>query len=155
MTRLTDLPPAQAKRLAEVECPNFATTPFVSGPQLSQRTHRDRLLGRAVPARTPSRFAAATPTIGSIPGDITWEDLLTSHISVNFDRTGLQEDWNVAFPLDRMRELAAEGVIGSVADTHYSFMGASRPVGDGAARPRARRSPEAGTRSIRSCSTPV
>ena len=30
MTRLTDLPPAQAKRLAEVECPDFATTPFGS-----------------------------------------------------------------------------------------------------------------------------
>jgi D-proline reductase (dithiol) PrdB len=47
---------------------------------------------------------------------------------VNFDRTGLQEDWNVAFPLDRMKELADERVIGSVADTHYSFMGASDPL---------------------------
>ena len=45
-----------------------------------------------------------------------------------FDRTGLQEDWNVAFPLDRLKELAAERVIGSVADTHYSFMGAADPV---------------------------
>ena len=32
------------------------------------------------------------------------------------------------FPLDRLRELAAEGVIGSVAATHYSFMGATDPV---------------------------
>ena len=32
------------------------------------------------------------------------------------------------FPLDRLRELAAEGVIGSVAATHYSFMGAMDPV---------------------------
>ena len=32
---------------------------------------------------------------------------------------------NVAFPLDRLNELAREGVIGSVADFHYSFMGAA------------------------------
>jgi D-proline reductase (dithiol) PrdB len=31
-------------------------------------------------------------------------------------------------PLDRLRELAADGVIGSVAQTHYSFMGAADPV---------------------------
>ena len=41
---------------------------------------------------------------------------------------GFQEDWNVVFPLDRLRELAAEGAIGSVAQTHYSFMGATDPV---------------------------
>jgi D-proline reductase (dithiol) PrdB len=32
------------------------------------------------------------------------------------------------FPLDRLNELAAEGEIGSVAATHYSFMGATDPV---------------------------
>ena len=53
---------------------------------------------------------------------------MCSHISINFDRTGFQEDWNVVFPLDRLTELAAEGKIGSVAATHYSFMGATDPV---------------------------
>jgi D-proline reductase (dithiol) PrdB len=28
-----------------------------------------------------------------------------SHISINFDRTGFEEDWNVVFPLDRLNEL--------------------------------------------------
>src|ERR1700741_2886469 len=37
VTRLTDLPPAQAKRLAEAECPKFETMPWVTGPALSQR----------------------------------------------------------------------------------------------------------------------
>jgi D-proline reductase (dithiol) PrdB len=40
----------------------------------------------------------------------------------------LQEDWNVVFPLDRLNELVSEGTIGSVAATHYSFMGATDPV---------------------------
>ena len=50
-----------------------------------------------------------------------------SHISTNFDRTGFQQDINVVFPVDRLRELAARGTIGSVADFHYSFMGATAP----------------------------
>jgi D-proline reductase (dithiol) PrdB len=49
-----------------------------------------------------------------------------SHQSVNFDRTGFQEDHNVVFPIDRLNELAARGVIASVAAYHYSFMGATQ-----------------------------
>jgi D-proline reductase (dithiol) PrdB len=51
-----------------------------------------------------------------------------THLSTNFDRTGFQQDWNVVFPLDRLRELAGDGTIGSVADYHYSFMGAADPA---------------------------
>ncbi len=32
------------------------------------------------------------------------------------------------FPLERLRELAARGVIDSVARFHYSFMGATSPA---------------------------
>ena len=35
MTRLTDLPPNQTKRLAGLECPDFETRPWVTGPTLS------------------------------------------------------------------------------------------------------------------------
>jgi D-proline reductase (dithiol) PrdB len=51
-----------------------------------------------------------------------------THISTNFDRTGFQQDWNVVFPLARLLELAADNTIGSVADYHYSFMGAADPA---------------------------
>ena len=62
-----------------------------------------------------------------IPGKIKAKDLVMTHISTNFDRTGFQQDWNVVFPLDRLRELAAQGTIGSVAAYHYAFMGATDP----------------------------
>ena len=64
----------------------------------------------------------------AIPSTVAAGDLLCSHISINFDRTGSQEDWNVVFPIDRLNELEAERTIGSVAATHYSFMGATDPL---------------------------
>jgi hypothetical protein len=62
-----------------------------------------------------TRSAAATRHYHAIPATTRPADLLCSHISINFDRTGLQEDWNVAFPIDRLRDLTAEGTIGSMA----------------------------------------
>src|SRR6202049_571158 len=123
MTRLTSLPPAQAKRLAELECPDFATRPWVTGPALAQR--RVAIVSSAgLVVRGENPFRGCDPDYRAMPAATRPADLLMSHISINFDRTGFQEDWNVAFPLDRLKELAGDGVIGSVARTHYSFMGA-------------------------------
>ena len=44
--------------------------------------------------------------------------------SVNYDRTGFQQDVNVVFPIDRLRELAAAREVGELADFHYSLNGA-------------------------------
>lgn len=127
MTRLTDLTAAQAKRLSELECPEFATRPWVTGPALAQR--RVAIVSSAgLVRRGDNPFRGRDPDYRAIPSDTTAPDLLISHVSINFDRTGFQEDWNVVFPLDRLGELAREGEIGSVAQTHYSFMGATDPV---------------------------
>jgi D-proline reductase (dithiol) PrdB len=62
-----------------------------------------------------------------IPGETPTSDLVMSHTSTNFDRTGFQQDLNLVFPLDRLRGLAERTIIGSAADFHYSFMGAADP----------------------------
>jgi D-proline reductase (dithiol) PrdB len=62
-----------------------------------------------------------------LPADLPQGDILMSHVSIGFDRSGWQRDLNVAYPVDRLRELAAEGVIGEVAATHYSVMGSTDP----------------------------
>lgn len=49
--------------------------------------------------------------------------LTMGHVSFNFDRTGFVWDLNVVYPIDRLHELAAEGIIGSVAPHMLSFMG--------------------------------
>jgi hypothetical protein len=45
------------------------------------------------------------------------------HRSKSFDHGGIARDRNVAFPLDRLRELVTGGEIGEVAPRHLSFMG--------------------------------
>ena len=126
MVRLVDLPPAQAQRLAAFASPSFTTEPWVTGPPLSQR--RVAIVSSAgLLVRGGVPFRGRDPDYHTIPSGTRPEDLLISHVSINFDRTGFQEDWNVVFPIDRLSELAEEGTIGSVADTHYSFMGAAEP----------------------------
>ena len=57
-----------------------------------------------------------------IPTDA--DGLTLAHYRPNFDRVGWVLDKNVVFPIDRLHEMVEEGIIGSVADTHISFMGA-------------------------------
>jgi D-proline reductase (dithiol) PrdB len=63
-------------------------------------------------------------------GDPSWRALRAGASSSDIDANHLhidtgyvEEDLNVALPLDRLRELAEDGVVGSVASTHYSIMG--------------------------------
>ncbi len=58
-----------------------------------------------------------------IPNDIAVNTLVESHRSNSFDHSGIEADANLAFPLDRMRELLAQGVIGALNHRHFSFMG--------------------------------
>jgi D-proline reductase (dithiol) PrdB len=131
MVRLADLPEWEREHMLEKipALPAFGLSPWVAGGPLSTRrvalvtsaglhTRGDRPFGQGG-ARNDYRV---------IPGDVEASDLVMSQLSVNFDRTGFQQDLNVVFPLDRLHELAEEGVIGSVADHHYSFMGAGSPV---------------------------
>jgi D-proline reductase (dithiol) PrdB len=126
MVRLSDLAPAQAKRYGELECPQFDTTPFVTGPALAQR--RVAIVASAgLVVRGEKPFRGGDADFRRIPSSTRADQLLFSHISINLDRTGFQEDWNTVFPLDRLNALAEQGKIGSVAATHYSFMGATDP----------------------------
>ena len=49
--------------------------------------------------------------------------LVESQRSEAFDHAGIRLDPNLAFPIDRVRELADRGRIGSVNRRHLSFMG--------------------------------
>jgi D-proline reductase (dithiol) PrdB len=63
------------------------------------------------------------PSYRVLPGDLEVSSLRETHRSESFDHAGVQQDPNLGFPLDRLRELVAAGRIGSVAPRHLSFMG--------------------------------
>ena len=122
------LPEIERKVLETLECPVFESFPWVAGPPLQER--RVAIISTAGLHRREDRPFTLDPgdSYRVIPGNMKAGDLAMSHVSTNFDRTGYQQDWNILFPLDRLNELCEQKRIGSVADYHYSFMGAHDPV---------------------------
>ena len=126
MARLAELPAWEREHHLEKirDLPDFGSTPWAEGPPLARR--RVAIVTTAgLQRRDDMAFQAGSADYRVIPASTPAADIVMSHVSVNYDRTGFQEDLNVVFPLDRLRELAAEGAIGSVAAFHYSFMGAA------------------------------
>lgn len=126
MPRLSDLPEWHRQRQLEKlrALPDFGATPFVSGPPLGER--RVAIVTTAgLHARGDRPFALGSTDYRIIPADTSPADLVMSHTSVNFDRTGFQEDVSVVFPLERLRELHKDGVVGAISPLHASFMGAA------------------------------
>ena len=58
-----------------------------------------------------------------IPSDTDVRTLIDTHRSESFDHSGLARDPNLGFPLDRLREIEAAGVVKRLAPRHLSFMG--------------------------------
>ena len=57
----------------------------------------------------------------AIPTDVNTADLRTAHFA--YDQTDARHDPNVVFPIDTLRRLVREGVIGSLTEHAFSFMG--------------------------------
>lgn len=126
MARLEDFDPTSRKHLAGMAMPDFASTPWtVAKP--AERSRVAIISTAGLQRRGDKPFSLSSGDYRLIPGDVAAGDLVMSHISTNFDRTGFQEDHNVVFPIDRLKELQATGAIGSVASMHYAFMGATLP----------------------------
>ena len=127
MARLDSIPLSERKMMIELDCSGFeGRNPFVATKPLNER--RVSLVSTAaLNLRDDAVYQRGATDYRVIPGNVDPGDVVMSHVSVNFDRTGFQQDLNVVFPLDRLNELADEGVIGSVAGFHYSFMGATDP----------------------------
>lgn len=63
-----------------------------------------------------------------IPGDVQANQLMVTHD--HYNHRDADEDINVVFPIDRLRELAAEGIIKAVSDKHLGFMGYTQQFRD-------------------------
>ena len=81
--------------------------------------------GLTLPSQPPfdDGVRGGDPSLREVPGDADVSSLVESHRSETFDHRGLHDDPNLGLPLDRLRELAAAGRIGAVAERHFSVMG--------------------------------
>lgn len=62
------------------------------------------------------------------PGDVASANWIVTH--GHYDHTDADRDINCVFPMDRLRELAAEGFIKAVSNKHVGFMGFTKKLGD-------------------------
>ncbi len=125
MVRLSDLDDTEGERLLTwaKAMPRLEPGPWITPKPLSESTVA--IVSTAgLHQRSDQPFAFGALDYRIIPGNADFGDLVMTHVSTNFDRSAFQNDPNISFPLGRLREMAADGEIGAVANWHYSFMGA-------------------------------
>ena len=78
-----------------------------------------------LPGQAPfdENFKGGDFSFREIPEGVDVSRLLVAHKSDAFDQAGFLEDRNLGFPLDRLREMASRGELGSLNHRHLSFMG--------------------------------
>ena len=130
MPRLEQLSEVQRQVLLSFPCLEHATAPWTSlRKELSRSTLALvttaglHLLGDKPFISDPKGGDASYRVI---PSSARAADILQSHVSIGFDHTAIYRDINITFPIDRVRELVQQGVIGSLSEHYYSFMGALR-----------------------------
>jgi D-proline reductase (dithiol) PrdB len=126
MVRLADIPEPERTVIAELNCPHYADTPPTTPVAAAQR-HVAIVSTAGFIVRGERPMLSSETGYRAIAATLDDGDILCSHVSTNFDRTGFQQDLNVMLPRDRLRELEQQSVIGKAADTHYAFMGATSP----------------------------
>jgi D-proline reductase (dithiol) PrdB len=127
MAHLESIPLGERKMMVELDCAGFeGRRPWVAKRPLNKR--RIAILSTAaLNIRSDAVYQRGATDYRVIPADVDPGDVVMSHASVNFDRTGFQQDLNVCFPIQRLHELAADGIIGSVAAFHFTVSGAAHP----------------------------
>jgi len=127
MVRLADIPEPERSLIANLDCPAYADTPPVKPSTPAQR-HVAIVSTAGFIVRGERPMLSNETGYRAIAASVEDGDLLCSHVSTNFDRSGFQQDVNVMLPRDRLADLQREGSIGRAADTHYAFMGATSPA---------------------------
>ncbi|MDC0068817.1 glycine/betaine/sarcosine/D-proline family reductase selenoprotein B [Gammaproteobacteria bacterium] len=125
MVRLSDLNEVEAQHMRHVA---EGMRPVEPAPWILPKPLADSTVAIISTAglhrRSDTPFKVGAVDYRLLPGDVDFADVVVSHVSANFDRSAFQRDPNIWFPLDRLREMAAEGEIGGVSKWHYTFMGA-------------------------------
>ena len=130
MPRLETLSEVQRRTLEMFPCMEHDDTPWVPMRKPLSESRVALVTSAGLHLRTDKPFIT-DPKGGDcsyrvIPRGTPAADIIQSHVSIGFDHAGIYRDINVTFPIDRLEELKEQGVIGSLADNNYSYMGALR-----------------------------
>ena len=124
MVRLSDLPEYEREHLLGKNDRPLGPPVWVTSQKPLSEMRIALVTTAGLHFRDAPAFEFADATFRPISSDEDANTLVMSHSSANFDKSGFAEDVNLVYPIDRFRELAASGEIGSLASVHYSFMGA-------------------------------
>ena len=124
MVKLTDLPEYERNHLLSKNGRPLGPAAWTDRKKPVSDLRVALITTAGIHTRDSDTFYFTDASYRPISKDQKASDIVMSHSSVNFDKSGFVEDINVVFPLDRIRELAKNKKLGSVADIHYSFMGA-------------------------------
>lgn len=105
---------------ADIDTPDFENTAFTTPPPLSEATVA---VVTTAALHHPDQEDFSGNDTGYRVLDGSRRDYQLGHWSPNFDTVGFAYDMNVVMPLDRLDELAEQGVIGRVADHHLAYAG--------------------------------
>lgn len=126
MVKLADLDSGMRDFLIHMPCPKINLRAFNKPPALSQS--RVALISSAgLRLRDDAPFTEYANDYRILSSEER-ANIIQDHMNASHDRTGFIQDLNTIFPLDRLEEMADDGEIGSVANYHYSFMGATNPT---------------------------
>jgi len=126
MPRLDRLPQVLRNTLLTFPAQVNETTPFARLGAPLPRCRVAIVTTAGLHRRGDRPFGPGEQTYRVIASDTAAADIVQSQTSIGFDRAPIMRDINISYPVDRLRELAAQGAIGSLAPNGYSFLGALR-----------------------------
>ena len=100
---------------------DFDHTPLAAAPPLSEATVA--IVTTAALAKPGEPWVEQSADYRVFAADD--HEVVVGHNSTNFDRVGLTADLNVAYPIDRLAEMAADGTIGGVGPENLSVLGST------------------------------
>lgn len=128
MPRFEDLDPDSQKFFSNFQCRDDGAPPWTPLQKPLRESKIAIVTSSGLIRKSDKPFDLSNPegdtSYRVIPSDTNPRELTFSHTSTNWDRSGFAMDVNVIFPVDRLREFVDEGVIGSLADKYFAFMGA-------------------------------
>ena len=126
MPRLDQLGEIQRNHVLMFPCMEFDDTPWTPWTKKLSESKVAMVSTAGLHLRGDQPFVGGDQTYRVIPSSAKANDIIMSHTSIGWDHTGFYKDLNLAFPMDRLKELEQQSVIGSLAKDYYSFMGAQQ-----------------------------